>query len=300
MYKPSVASRMGSGDWLKNIINLSKSRNPKSKRMKGFTLYVKNKSESQPQEKSTILVNGVASEKPKVVRQVVEDIAATRIQTAFRAFKARKALKHLKGVLRLQTLTKGDFGKKQTSNTLMNLQSWSKIQSQIRTRRLQMVEEEGIKRKKLENQLKLETKLRDLEVEWSGGSDTIDEALARIQHREEAALKRGRAMAYAFSHQWRPSSRYNLGPYDSEAATAEWGWSWLDRWIAIQPWENRVLVELTQKKLNSPANKAMKNSKSPSMKNSKSMKTSPNGMKTPRNRKLSYMATNKIETPLKV
>lgn len=38
-------------------------------------------------------------------------------------------------------------------------------------------------------------------MEWSGGSDTIDEALARIQHREEAALKRGRAMAYAFSHQ---------------------------------------------------------------------------------------------------
>ncbi|CAH1425065.1 unnamed protein product [Lactuca virosa] len=290
---------MGSGDWLKNIINLSKSRKPKSKRMKGFTIPVENKLESQRQEKSTISVNGVASEKPKVLHPLVEDLAATRIQTTFRAFKARKALRHLKGVLRLQTLTKGDFGKKQTSNTLMNLQSWSKIQSKIRTRRLQMVEEGGIKRKKLENQLKLETKLRDLEVEWSGGSDTIDEALARIQQREEAAVKRKRAMAYAFSHQWRPSSRYNLGPYDSEAATADWCWSWLDRWIATQPWENRVLVELTQKKLNSPANKAVKNSKSPSMKNSKSMKTSPNGMKTPRNGKLSYVAAIKIETLVK-
>lgn len=78
--------------------------------------------------------------------------------------KARKTLRHLKGVSRLQTLTKGDFGKKQASNTLINIQQWSKIQAQIRTRRQRMVEDGGIRQKKLENQLKLETKLHDLEV----------------------------------------------------------------------------------------------------------------------------------------
>ncbi|KAI3510426.1 hypothetical protein L1887_17408 [Cichorium endivia] len=216
-YKPSVASTMGSGDWLKNIINLSKSRKPKSKKIKA-----ENKLEPQIQEKSKFSVNDADCE-----NRMVEDIAATRIQTAFRAFK----------------------------------------------------------------------------VEWSGGFDTIDEALARIQQREEAAVKRERAMAYAFSHQWRPNSRSNLGPYDSEAATANWGWSWLDRWIAVQPWENRVMVELTPKKVNTPEKKSVKNSKSPSMKNSKSMKTSPNGLKnTPINRKLSYpsikteKSNTKIET----
>lgn len=286
---------MGSGDWLKNIINLSKAKKPKSKKVKGFSVPVVNKLANKPQEKSKYSVNDVASEKPKVIGPLGEDIAAIRIQTAFRAFKARKALRYLKGVLRLQTLTKGDFGKKQTSNTLINLQTWSKIQVQIRTRRLRMVEEGGIRKKKLENQLKLEGKLRDLEVEWSGGSDTIDEALARIQQREEAAVKRDRAMAYAFSHQWRPNSRSNLGPYDSEAATADWGWSWLDRWIAAQPWENRVLLELTPKKVNSPTKKAVKNSKSPPVKNSKSMKTSPNGTKITTNRKLYYVAATKPE-----
>lgn len=282
---------MGSGDWLKNIINLSKSRKPKSKKIKA-----ENKLETQIQEKSKFSVNDSACENP-----MVEDIAATRIQTAFRAFKARKTLRHLKGVQRLQTLTQGDIGKKQTLNTLINLQSWSKIQSQIRTRRLRMVEDGGIRRKKIENQLKLNAKLHDLEVEWSGGFDTIDEALARIQQREEAAVKRERAMAYAFSHQWRPNSRSNLGPYDSEAATANWGWSWLDRWIAVQPWENRVMVELTPKKVNTPEKKSVKNSKSPSMKNSKSIKTSPNGTKnTPINRKLSYpsMKTEKSNTKI--
>ena len=38
-------------------------------------------------------------------------------------------------------------------------------------------------------------------VEWCGGSDTMEEILSRIQQREEAAVKRERAMAYAFSHQ---------------------------------------------------------------------------------------------------
>lgn len=70
----------------------------------------------------------------------------------------------MKGVLRLQTLTRGEFGKKQASNTLTNLQTWTKIQAQIKTRRQHMVEDGGIRQKKLENQLKLETKLHDLEV----------------------------------------------------------------------------------------------------------------------------------------
>ncbi|KAL8204929.1 hypothetical protein R6Q57_010552 [Mikania cordata] len=237
----------------------------------GFTSPDSYNFESQPQEK----IKSTDSDIAYAVGQLVENIAATRIQTAFRAFKARKSLRHLKGILRLQTLTQGDFGKKQASNTLINLQSWSKIQAQIRTRRRRMVEDGGIRRKKLENQLKLETKLHDLEVEWNNGCETKDEALARIQQREVAAVKHERAMAYAFSHQWRPNSKSILGPNDSKLATANWDWSWVDRWVVAQPWENRLRVELTPKKVNSPANKAHKKSISPSK-------------ETLRNQKLSY------------
>ncbi|XP_071720251.1 protein IQ-DOMAIN 9 [Rutidosis leptorrhynchoides] len=275
---------MGSGNWLKNIINC-KPRKLKSK--KGFSLKsATNGTEPQFQEKSKTTISNRPT---KGVGPIDEGIAATRIQTSFRAFKARRTLRHLKGVMRLQTLTNSDFGKKQTTNTLINLQSWSKIQAQIRARRLCMVEDGGIRRKKLENQLKLETKLHDLEVEWSGGCDTKDEAVARIQQREEAAVKRERAMAYAFSHQWRPNSKSISGHNDSELATANWGWSWTDRWIAAQPWENRVLVDLTPKKVNSPANKARRNSSSPSMKNS------PNGKNNLKGRKLSYGAATNNE-----
>lgn len=40
-----------------------------------------------------------------------------------------------------------------------------------------------------------------LQMEWSGSSRTMDEVLARMKQREEASVKRERAMAYAFSHQ---------------------------------------------------------------------------------------------------
>lgn len=40
-----------------------------------------------------------------------------------------------------------------------------------------------------------------LQVEWSGGPETAEETLGRIHQRGEAAVKRERAMAYAFSHQ---------------------------------------------------------------------------------------------------
>ncbi|GJX91843.1 hypothetical protein Tco_0345169 [Tanacetum coccineum] len=61
----------------------------------------------------------------------------------------------------------------------------------------------GIKQKKLENQLRHDAKVPDLEVEWSGSSHIMVEALSRIKQREEASVKRERAMACAFSHQRR-------------------------------------------------------------------------------------------------
>lgn len=79
-------------------------------------------------------------------------------------WQARKTLRHLKGTVRLQVLTQGHTVKKQASNTLNYIHSWSRIQAQIRARRLSMVTEGRIRQKKLENQLKLEAKLHELEV----------------------------------------------------------------------------------------------------------------------------------------
>jgi hypothetical protein len=73
----------------------------------------------------------------------------------------------LKGFSKLKILTEGYSVQKQASTTITYLHSWSKIQGEIRARRICMVTEDKIRRKKQESQLKLEGKLHDFEVIFS-------------------------------------------------------------------------------------------------------------------------------------
>ncbi|GAB4827044.1 hypothetical protein Ancab_033926 [Ancistrocladus abbreviatus] len=244
---------MGSGDWFKTILSgRKKGKDGKSNRPKKSSPVEKvNGSTSNNSSRKGILkldngaTNGMMNWAHGMPR---EELSAIRIQTAFRAYMARKALRRMKGALRLQIQTQGQSTRKQSMSALTHLHLWSKIQTQIRDRRLCMVIEGRLKQKKLENQLKLEAKLQDLEVEWCGGSETLEEILARIHQREEAAVKRERALAYAFSHQWRANSSQSQGLNASELGKANWGWSWKERWIAARPWESRVTSQLSSPK----------------------------------------------------
>ncbi|KAJ4846858.1 hypothetical protein Tsubulata_011855 [Turnera subulata] len=98
----------------------------------------------------------------------------------------------------------------------------------------------------------------------------MDEILGRIHQREEAAVRRERAMAYAFSHQWRANSGLNLGLVNYELGKANWGWSWKERWIAARPWESRVPAKsISPKKAKSRPSKAGENTNSPANKATK-------------------------------
>ncbi|KAL6991163.1 hypothetical protein U1Q18_009282 [Sarracenia purpurea var. burkii] len=280
---------MGSGDWFKNIIRLKRVKDERSKQSKGLSAPESSngvKYKIHFQKEATRFFNGASKRKPRVLEMPVEDAAAIRIQTAFRAYRARKRLRYLKGIVRLRFLTQSHSVSKQASVALSYLHSWSRIQAQIRARRLSMVTEGRMRQKKLENQLKLEAKLHELEVEWCGGSETMEEILSRIHHREAAAVKRERALAYAFSHQWRANSNSSLGP--PEVGKANWGWSWMERWIAARPWESRLPVQSSPKKQPArPPSKAMK----PPVSSVKSI--SPNGKGPPKGQKLSYPAAEK-------
>lgn len=56
------------------------------------------------------------------------------------------------------------MAREQTATALSYIHSWSRIQDQIRARRLCMITEARIKQKQLENQLKLEAKIHELKV----------------------------------------------------------------------------------------------------------------------------------------
>ncbi|KQK19564.1 protein IQ-DOMAIN 1 [Brachypodium distachyon] len=226
---------MGSGDWFKTIISKKKSKRGKSKHAK---LAAQTNRANLPQQKP----NGPSSSSDPEDNAALEEWAATRIQNAFRRYKARRKLRCLKGLKRLRIVGQSNPVTKQTSATLSYIQSWNKLQAEIRNRRAFMVTEGRNRKKKQENQVKLDAKLQNLQVEWNGGSNTMDEILARIHLREEAAVKRERAMAYAFNHQWRARSATSQGNFNYEVGNAGWGWSWMDRWIAARPWEPRSMV----------------------------------------------------------
>ncbi|XP_057795934.1 protein IQ-DOMAIN 10-like [Salvia miltiorrhiza] len=252
---PSKATEMGSGDCFKNILGLKRSKS-NGRRSKHST------------KESGILANG-GSRKKGEFRQLTQDSAATRIQTAFRAYKARKALRGLKGVDRFRGVVEGHFSvRNQAMSALNHIHFWSRIQAEIRARWLSMVVDSRARQKKLENQLKLDAKLNELEVEWSSGPETMDEILNRIQQREAAAAKRERTMAYAFSHQWRANSNQYFGQSYYDLSKESWGWSWKERWVAVRPWEKpcpikkvETKVEATTKPTTLPVKPALSNGK---------------------------------------
>ncbi|KAG4978151.1 hypothetical protein JHK84_037834 [Glycine max] len=270
--------RMGAKKWFKIIVKLKKSKKDKSKEEKEQITdensnEYSNGKQSTREESSSIPNEGLMMDRT-VPSKLMDDIAATRIQNAFRSFMARRTLHHLRGAEKFEALIQDHLAREQTATALSYIHSWSRIQEQIRVRRICMITEARIKQKKLETQLKIEAKIHELEVEWCNGSETMEEIISRLHQREEAAIKRERAMAYAFSHQvqnlfcslyqyqknqnlttyvnvilqWRPNCSQYFGQASYSLGKESWGWSWTERWVAARPWEVRVRVQTTKTK----------------------------------------------------
>ncbi|KAH9305719.1 hypothetical protein KI387_010123, partial [Taxus chinensis] len=170
-----------------------------------------------------------------------EESAAICIQTAFRGLLARKALRALKGLVRLQALVRGQAVRKQAAITMRCMQSLVRVQAQVRARRACMAMESYLTQQKLDHQLILDEDIHKYEVGWCDRLGSAEEIQQKVRQRQEAAVKRERAMSYAFSHQWRASAR--TGPEQqigSEPDKTNLGWKWLELWMVSQPWENQV------------------------------------------------------------
>ncbi|XP_057802333.1 protein IQ-DOMAIN 3-like isoform X1 [Salvia miltiorrhiza] len=189
-----------------------------------------------------------------------EEIAAIKIQAAFRGHLARRALKALRGHARLRSLIEGQSVKRQATSTLKYMQLLGRMQSEVRARRTRKSEENlsiqhQIQQKHEREQLE---KLRaSIGEDWDDSMQSKEQIEANLQHRQEAAIRRERALAYAYTHQqtWRASSN-SANQTFMDPSNPHWGWSWLERWMATRPHENG---NATSKEQNSDHNSVKSN-----------------------------------------
>ncbi|KAJ4723720.1 Protein IQ-DOMAIN like [Melia azedarach] len=167
--------------------------------------------------------------------------SATKIQAAYRGYMARRSFRALKGLVRLQGVVRGQNVKRQTVNAMKYMQLLVRVQSQIQSRRIQMLENQARRQAQYRNDKEAESTLGKWtfsqaseagnQEDWDASLLTKEQMEARLQRKVEAVIKRERAMAYAYSHQlWKST------PKSAQASLADirsggfpWWWNWLER-----------------------------------------------------------------------
>ncbi|KAL6902104.1 hypothetical protein ACP4OV_004980 [Aristida adscensionis] len=180
--------------------------------------------------------------------------AAVVIQSAYRGYLARRAQRALKGVVRLQALIRGQAVRRQTAATLRGLESLMRIQARHRAR--PGPGDHGDGGDTADDDLLLLRRGRELYAAavhehqhqllqqqskgWDSSIFSKEEMSAMMRSREEAALKRVRALNYASIQNEKigirrpPMSR-------EEMETLNQRWSWLEEWVG-QPFDKDIPV----------------------------------------------------------
>ncbi|KAK8612358.1 hypothetical protein V6N13_092474 [Hibiscus sabdariffa] len=163
----------------------------------------------------------------------VQDVAATTIQAAFRGYLARKALRALKGIVKLQAIIRGTAVRRQAMTTLKCLQSIVNIQSRVRAKRFRMAEGTC--------QYDETKQLVDINSQrrWDDSILTKEEADAMVLSKKEAAIKRERIKEYSSLKrklQKSEESEQNKGNRRLKY--------WLDEWVDTQVGKSKELEDL--------------------------------------------------------
>ncbi|XP_017257446.1 protein IQ-DOMAIN 11 [Daucus carota subsp. sativus] len=125
-------------------------------------------------------------------RRLIQEVAATKIQNAFRGYLARKVARALKGIVRLQATIRGILVRRQARKTLNKLQSIANIQSQVRAKRSQMLDDPSCSKDK---DIKIDLKSQR---RWDDSLLTKEEENDLCSSKRMAAIKRERIKQFSF------------------------------------------------------------------------------------------------------
>uniref|UniRef100_A0A6P6G7Q4 protein IQ-DOMAIN 14 n=1 Tax=Ziziphus jujuba TaxID=326968 RepID=A0A6P6G7Q4_ZIZJJ len=169
----------------------------------------------------------------------IQESAAVKIQTAFRGYLAKKALRALKGIVRLQAIIRGRAVRRQAITTLKCLQSIINIQSQVCAKRFQISDgtfhcDENSHLQNLRDQtLRVDT---NSQRRWDDSLLSKEDADASFLSKKEALIKRERIKEYWYSHRKSAETERNK-------VNGRWRY-WLEQWVDTQLNKSKELEDL--------------------------------------------------------
>ncbi|KDP44236.1 hypothetical protein JCGZ_05703 [Jatropha curcas] len=235
--------------------------------------------------------------------------SATKIQAAYRGYIARRSFRALKGLVRLQGVVRGQNVKRQTMNAMKYMQLLVRVQSQIQSRRIQMLENQARRQAQYRNDKEVESTLGKWSLASEAGNEDWDDSLltkeeieARLQRKVDAVVKRERAMAYAYSHQlWKSTPKSAQSALtDIRSNGFPWWWNWLERQLPATNLPESQTVKNFQLTPPRPHSE-LKPSPRPSSSNHKQQRYQFDSMDTPTPRSsksVAFVSTRPARTPV--